>query len=498
MARSSGDMSGLAQTIALAQAGLQAANQGAISDASQAGTNFANVLALQGKALDAFIALASLFTRVPALRPPGAENISTAGGAVNLGKDLDANPSGPSGSSTGQAPNSTPFDLGGGGAEGPSGSSQGAAAVPGSDGSIFASTAGSMAGAAFDALIGRSILGRVTTPTPTTPPVSTARPLPATVTQAIGEFRSRSGTSPFTLGPNSAAIRDAFATRLADLAADPKKFDQSHLMACGMAAFFHVWLKRDPLAAVNYAIDLFEHGRARIGSLQINPNQQLLQEDYSKLVADFGSRASPLVALDSHGQTISICRMPDIAEWIMMSSLRNATPARLSVFSYLGRPAPRKTDSGTLRARTQEAEGVVFPDELATWLAATGKYSDVVNKANAVIPQDFSVSQNLFPDNNRDVVMLMHTQMLNVGFPGDDLRPADPCNQTSSDLGEILLAIVIPNHYVVLEDHIDPPVDGKLSLTFWCWADSIRSCMPYKIDLDTFNANFFGAVIAVK
>jgi hypothetical protein len=472
------DMSGLAQTIALAQAGLQAASQGALGGASQAGTNLANVAALQGKAFDAVIAIASLLSGVPAVRPPGGANISTAGGAVNLGKDLDAIPSG---GATQQAPNPLPIDPGGGGTG--NGSSPSATPIPNSNGTIFASTAGSMAGAAFDALIGRTVVGRTQPGATTTPPssTSTSTPRPTTPAQAIAEFSNRSGASPFTLGADSSAIRTAFASRLGELAADPNKFDQHGLMACGMAAFFNVWLKEDALAAVNYAIDLFEHGRGRIGSLQISPNQQLLKQDYSKLVADFINLADP-----------NDIRIPDTAEWIMMSSLRNSTPARLSPFSYLGRPAPRPGDNESLRAQTQDLEGVVFPDELTTWLTATGIYSDVVNKANPAIRQDFSVSQTLFPDANRNVVMLINTQMLIVGPPGG------PCNAATSDLGEILLAIAIPNHYVVLEKHIDPPVDGNLSLTFWCWADVLRNCMPYTVDIDTFKANFYGAVIGVK
>ena len=52
-----------------------------------------------------------------------------------------------------------------------------------------------------------------------------------------------------------------------------------------MAAFLHVWLKRDSLSAVQYAIDLFERGRASVGNLPIVPSQDLLKQDYQALVS---------------------------------------------------------------------------------------------------------------------------------------------------------------------------------------------------------------------
>jgi hypothetical protein len=455
------DMSGLAQTVALAQAGLQAASQEALGGATQAGTNLANFLALQGKALDAFIALASLLTGVPAVRPPGGSNISNAGGAVNLGKDLDAIPPGAGGPAP-APPGGTGGGSPGGGSSSP-GSPSGPTTVPDSSGTIFASTSGSRAGAAFDALIGRPQSGG---PTPISVGASTAvtgGSGPTSVAQALTQFRGRTGTSPFTLGPDSVAIRDAFATRLGKLAANPREFDQKNLMACGMAAFLHIWLKRDPLAAVNFAISLFEHGRASIGNMPINSDQQLLKQDYPALVSRFPGK------------------IPDIAEWIMMSSLRNATASAMNLGTFLGTPE-------------QKAEGIVFPAEFQTWLRATGIYFDVVNKANPAFQQEFSVAESLFPDNNRDIALLMNTQMLNFG------PPSHPCNETSNELARILLAVAIPNHYVVLESEIKPDASGNISFSFWCWADSLstRNCIPYKIDLDTFKRNFYGAVIAVR
>jgi hypothetical protein len=457
------DMSGLVQTVALAQAGLQAASQNALGGAAQAGTNLANVATLQGKALDAIIALASLLSGVPAVRPPGSANISTAGGAVNLGKDLDAIPQGAAGGGAGQAPNPPPVSPGGGAGGG--GSPTGGGASPGSGGAVFASTGGGRAGAAFDALIGRPASANVTPTAPGSVSPAAAAPRPTTVAQAIAEFRGGSGTSPFTLDPDPVLARSQFATRLEQLAANPRSLNQLQMNACAMAAFLHIWLKNDPLAAVLYAIDLFEHGRARIGSLEIAPTQELLKQSYPALVASGG------------------IGMPAVTDWVMMSALRNGT--QLTGPRFLG----------TLH---EEIEGIVLPHEFADWLRATGVYSTVVDKANAALQREFAVAETLVPDASRDIAMLMHTRMLT-----DTDIPA-ACRQAALDLGNALVAMAFPNHYVVLESPVEV-VDGThVRFSFWCWGDEFadpdptKSCFPYRIRKTIFEQNFYGAVIGIK
>jgi hypothetical protein len=282
-------------------------------------------------------------------------------------------------------------------------------------------------------------------------------PDPAEV--AIRQFEARNGTSLFTLGSDSALVRSQYAQRLRALVGNPRLLHQKVMNACGMAAFLHIWLQVDKAAVARFAIDLFEHGRATIGNLAIEPDQDLLKQSYPELVRT-GAEG-----------------MPDPVDWVIMSALRNGTQAA----------GPRFL--GTLH---ETLSAVVLPQEFADWLQATGKFSAVVNKGNAILQQDFAVAEALQPEANvRYVAVLMHTRMLTT----TDI--ARECRQAPLDLGEALLALATPNHYVVLDKKIEPVGDTHVEFSFWCWADELKDCFPYKIKKRSFEENFYGAVIAV-
>jgi hypothetical protein len=283
---------------------------------------------------------------------------------------------------------------------------------------------------------------------------------PSPVTVAIEKFQNGSGRSVFALG-EPALARSEYAARLKQLADNPRLLDQRQMNACGMAAFLHIWMKNNPLAVVQYAIDLFEHGRAQIGSLAIAPTKELLEQNYPALALAAGAG------------------MPAMVDWVMMSALRNAT--QLANPRFLG----------TLH---EEVEGIVFPHELADWLRATGQYSLVINKANPAIQREFVIEDRMVPDAACDIAVLMHTQMLT----GMDIPPG--CRQRAFTFGEALLAIATPNHYVVLEAPIAPIAGSKVRFSFWCWGDALgeAACMPYMIKKTTFEDNFYGAIIAMK
>ena len=150
------DMSGITQAAALAQSSLQNASQGAVAGMNQAGANMATFANFQIEMAKVLASLAPMLLGLPPVPPPASKNISNAGAAINQGAKMDARQNG-----VGQAPNPPPIDLGGGGTggSGGGGSSPGPTTVPDSSGTIFASTSGSRAGAAFDALIGRTTTG---------------------------------------------------------------------------------------------------------------------------------------------------------------------------------------------------------------------------------------------------------------------------------------------------------------------------------------------------
>jgi hypothetical protein len=59
---------------------------------------------------------------------------------------------------------------------------------------------------------------------------------------------------------------------LRDRVNDPHKQDQGAASLCGPAAFFYVLLNFKPELYVQYVIDLFTTGRARIGALTVEPS----------------------------------------------------------------------------------------------------------------------------------------------------------------------------------------------------------------------------------
>jgi hypothetical protein len=319
--------------------------------------------------------------------------------------------------------------------------------------------------------------------TPSTTPTRTSGSVPADAIPDIDNFRNDPHPTPsvFNLGPNPVQARIDFADRLRDLVTDPDKFDQRQLNACGSAAFFHVWLKRDPKAAARFAIDLFEQGHGMIGALDIRASPDLLAQDYMSLVRTFGADDAPLSA-----------------DWVMMSAIRDGTR---QLPRFLGVPSNDDFNNQT---------GFVHPQELCDWLMATGLYSAVVNKANAFGQKNFSDFPNLPLGATRDVFVLIHARML----ASKNLLATCTCEEVAGAMKKNLINASTPDHYIVLEPPIDPlkaPIDDasdpdNVTLEFWCWADIYRQpggshpcmCMPYNVDRETFADNFYGGVIAVR
>ena len=318
------------------------------------------------------------------------------------------------------------------------------------------------------------------------PSAGSGLPVAPNRTQSLADARARlrafaasGASSMFTLvnpandAAKFAVRRAEFVKRMMDLVANPRLLDQGNVNACGMAAFLHLWLKRAPDDVAKFAIDLFQHGRAAIGSLDVVPNQDLLKQNYALL---------PTGA-------------PPVADWIMVSGLRNGT----------GRP-------GFLGRHDDAADGIVFPQELQEWLEATTLYSAVANHANFFEHQTFN-DVPIFPDVTRDVAMLLNTKMLAKNLD----KPTCGCDQASKDVSDITLAQtveevtapVLPNHYVIV-DAIKEKADHSISVTFWCWSEFLEkepillsdgktpcTCMPYVIERSLFDANFYGVVMAV-
>ncbi|MGD9531118.1 hypothetical protein [Pseudonocardia sp.] len=451
------DMSNGSATAALAQAALQASAQGAQGIAAQAGANMATAGQFT---LEMTKALAAAALGIPAAPGPGLTNVSTAGAAINHGAKMDA---------AAQAPNPLPLDGTDGGPVDGTGSSGGGAGTGGTSSGaggrvITASTRPSQEQLAFASTLAGA--GAVSGNAPTSTPVGAAGAVaPKSAVQIIDDFKNRSGPGKFDLDRSKVANRltklttaDPFGNgcHTTNVVSDtgPRMLDQRGLNVCGVAAFLHVWLKRDPAAVAQFAVELYETGRSRIGGLDVVPHPELLNQSHRAIwPTTSGSGESQFAA-----------------DFMMLSALRDAANA----FPFLGHD-------------DEELGGITPPGDVVSWLTATGLYREVRNRTSIVGQRPIEELEELQPNDSRDVVVLLHTlAMAGPGVPG-----AWQANQPSFIART--LGIGIPNHYVVLNCPVER-VGDQLRLRIWCWGRGDRP--PLEMPVTALAEHFYGAIVA--
>lgn len=259
----------------------------------------------------------------------------------------------------------------------------------------------------------------------------------------IANFKGRDGTSPW-----SSLSRADVADRLNDIVANPRLIQQGALNLCGPATFMCMWCGRDPVAFANFATALFENGSAAIGSLQVTPSPDLLNQDYNAMVPRMGASVAPQ------------------ADWMFLGALRNST----DVFwqgTWTGDP------SSNLSALTR-------PEELTSWLQATGIYQSVDDQANWVSLAGIPQATGLTMTPGTDIALLIHLNLIKAA-------------QNSPKDSDWLMT-QFPNHYVMLVSEITSRVDQPtVQLSIWSWGGTMPGlCVPQQDFLN----NYYGAVIA--
>lgn len=256
----------------------------------------------------------------------------------------------------------------------------------------------------------------------------------------IEDFRTRDIASPWIW-----LDRDEIANRLIDLVNEPRSICQGGLNLCGPAALLCMWNGRDPVGFATYATDLYDSGTGYIGSLEISPNADILEMDFS--------------AISEQANTWA-------ADWMVLGAIRNS----LNVWwqpSWAGDPS-------------QELAGLTRPEELAEWLTATGIYETVENEANWVEEKGIPHALNLRQQEGRDMALLLNTNLLKAA--------------QGSALDRSILLSLFPNHFVVLINEVLlDPQETHVKLSLWTWGDtSIMLNVPKR----AFVENYYGAVIA--
>lgn len=284
--------------------------------------------------------------------------------------------------------------------------------------------------------------------------------------QLIQRFLERSGR-----GAWPALERRVVGSRLRELVANPRLFQQGALNLCGPATFLCMWTGRDPVGFVRFATTLFEEGTAPIGSLSIVPSSALVQQDYAAMREQMRSDPCPQ------------------ADWMTMGAIRNNNDA---LFVWTGEPG-------------QGLQGLTLPEELAGWLRATGIYGKVSNEANWASIAGWPHASDQLLYGGQDVALLLNTNafiggtaraLRNSNTPGS--APTPPPTENPIGLDDRFILNQFPNHYVMLLNSPTTNYDpgdadrGSAWLSIWTWAQSLS----YQVSARAFVDNYYGAVIA--
>jgi hypothetical protein len=219
---------------------------------------------------------------------------------------------------------------------------------------------------------------------------------------------------------------------LADRIQDPTKQNQGAAGLCGPAAFFYCVLNYKPELYVQYVIDLFTTGKARIGSLEVKPGAacRVYQPPVAKISA---------------------------VDWVALASLRDSDNLVMDLSSV-----DDALSCGSM------------PADVADWFRKIG-YRDVRNDTNLYFCKGRKEIEALDREMrvNRDVCLFINDNML------DD----HTCRLKSTFV----------NHWVVVDE---PPEikGGRISLSVYTWGGIQRIPTVGTLSLEEFSRNFYGYV----
>jgi hypothetical protein len=221
-------------------------------------------------------------------------------------------------------------------------------------------------------------------------------------------------------------------TGLRERVNNPIKQDQGAASLCCPAAFFYCVLNYKPELYVQYVIDLFTTGKARIGSLEVKPGAacRAYQPPKDKIAA---------------------------VDWVALASLRDSYNAILDVASV----------DDDIAARTREGE-------VAKWFRQIG-YAGVRDDSN-----------NLFSKGRKEI----------EAFDRDARASRDVCLFVNDNIlydVKNKLKSHYWNHCVVVDE--PPDFNGRqISLSVYTYGDITRIPKIGSLSVDEFSRNFYGYV----
>jgi hypothetical protein len=259
----------------------------------------------------------------------------------------------------------------------------------------------------------------------------------STIADAVKEvaaFAARTGATRWKLA------RADVARRLDQLVTDADLVDQGALNLCGPAIFFHVYAKRDPVGFARYAADLFEKGSGMVGTLTVKPDDDLVLNDYAKIVP----RMTPVTP---------------IAEWMCLSALRDSENA---IVDFDGDPS-------------ENFAGMTTPGELAAWMKSSGIYTKVTDEGNWVANKGFSHAMGLRPTTDRDILMLINANII-----------------AAAAKGRKKIVDSFPNHFIQLLSNISTTKSATVEFDYWTWG--MKGKQHTSVSTRDFMDNYYGTV----
>ncbi len=231
--------------------------------------------------------------------------------------------------------------------------------------------------------------------------------------------------------------RTDFALTLSERRISPGLINQSTASLCGPASLMHIVACDNPDLYEQYATDLYETGKAKLGSLQVSPGEDCRAYNPSGRIA--------------------------AADWVALASLRDSENA---IFDY------------------DEADdafaGITLPGQLSDWLESAG-YHHVSNETNLYFTKgedDFRNAARLLSQGYRVCLFI-------------DMNGVDSGNHR----GHLRQIFTTANHWVVLKS-VTQLTNDSVQFTIYTWGNDTHSVpnSGVTMSMDHWLQNFYGYV----
>lgn len=233
-------------------------------------------------------------------------------------------------------------------------------------------------------------------------------------------------------------------TGVAQRVENPGLINQGTAGLCGPASMLFDFASRDPVTYATFVIDLYQFGKARLGTLDIKPSTLLTNAPIPGGVP--------------------------AADWIPMASIRNS-----------------ENDAWEYISDRNAFQGITLPSEMANWFRRLG-YTDVIDRAHLLKLG----RSNLDLAKEADRLFLAGYRVV-LFVNADGVR---------SEVIRLKHGSLVPNHWVVLTSHISLS-ESRVAFSVFSWGSGSYDVPQYTSDgrndalnLKTFLDNFYGFVAA--